>query len=302
MTNIEVKNFHLYLVSDSTGETIGSVAKAVCAYFVNAHPTEHPYGLVRSQKQLARVLNAIDENPGPVLFSMVSGDLSAKLERFCKNLGLPCLNVVEPFVDLIASHLDVEVRGKAGLQHKLTQEYFNRVAALNFMVAHDDGQSQGDLNEADVILVGVSRSSKTPTCMYLANRGVRAANVPYVPQIDLPSELLAVASAPVADDPLVPLIIGLATSPDRLVQVRKNRLLSLNEEHETDYINPQQVKDEVAEARRFFAKMGWPIIDVTRRSIEETSTTILNLLQERKEAQLKEARGVTPSEEEGESA
>ncbi len=274
MAEAAPKEFHLYLVSDSTGETIGSVAKAVCAYFVDVSPIEHPYGLVRSDKQLERVLGAIEKNPGPVLFSMVSEELTEKLERFCKNLGLPCLNVLEPFVDLIAEHLDVEVRGKPGRQHKLTREYFDRIEALNYTVAHDDGQSQGDLNDADVVLVGVSRSSKTPTCIYLANRGVKAANVPYVLGIALPSELLELTR---------PLIVGLATNPERLVQIRKNRLLSLNEEKEVNYVNPEQVKEEVSEARRLFAQKNWPVIDVTRRSIEETATTILNLLHARNE-------------------
>lgn len=278
-----IKEFHLYLVSDSTGETINSVAKAVCACFVDAKAIEHSYGLVRGEKQLARVLETLHAAPGPVLFSMVDGDLQKALERECAKLNVPCLNVLDPFVNIIGSHLDVEIRGKPGLQHKLTAEYFERIAALNYTVAHDDGQSQGDLNEADVILVGVSRTSKTPTCMYLAHRGVRAANVPYVPNIDLPPELFTVTD---------PLVIGLALSSDRLIQIRKNRLLSLNENAETDYINPEQVKDELQEARRFFKKMGWPVIDVTRRSIEETSTTILNLLQNRKEERM---RGETPA-------
>ena len=274
----KIKQFHLHLVSDSTGETINSVAKAVCACFVDAKAIEHSYGLVRGEKQLARVLETLNASPGPVLFSMVDGDLQKTLERECVKLNVPCLNVLDPFVNIIGSHLDVEIRGKPGLQHKLTAEYFERIAALNYTVAHDDGQSQGDLNEADVVLVGVSRTSKTPTCMYLAHRGVRAANVPYVPNIDLPSELFTIRD---------PLVVGLALSAERLVQIRKNRLLSLNENAETDYIDPDQVKDEVMEARRLFKKMGWPVIDVTRRSIEETSTTILNLLEVRKEERLR---------------
>lgn len=282
MSDNELKKFHLYLVSDSTGETIGSIAKAVCAYLVNTHPVEHPYGLVRSERQLERVLTAINENPGPVFYSIVDEDLAKKLEQVCKKRNVPCMNVLKPFVELVASHLEVEVLGRPGLQHSLTKEYFSRVEALNFTVAHDDGQSQGDLNDADVILVGVSRSSKTPTCMYLANRGIKAANIPYVPAINLPAELMDATS---------PLIVGLATNPNRLVQIRKNRLLSLKEETETDYVDPAQVRDEVNEARRFFAKMGWPVIDVTRRSIEETSATILNLLQNRKATLSKRGAG-----------
>ncbi|MDD9797656.1 MAG: kinase/pyrophosphorylase [Alphaproteobacteria bacterium] len=270
---MSLKQFHLYLISDSSGETISLVAKAVCAHFENAEPIEHLYGLVRSDTQLERVLETFKANPGPVLYSMVDTDMAQRLEKICAAHHVPCLSVLDPFVNMLAEHLDVKIRREAGTQHRLTTAYFARIEALNFAVAHDDGQSQGSLNEADIVLVGVSRTSKTPTCMYLAHRGVRAANVPYVRHIELPAELLQ------AKDPL---IIGLTASPTRLVQIRKNRLLSLNEKTETEYIDRQKVKDETVEARRFFANMGWPVIDVTRRSIEETSAAILNVLEERK--------------------
>ncbi|MDD9841829.1 MAG: kinase/pyrophosphorylase [Alphaproteobacteria bacterium] len=270
---MSLKQFHLYLISDSSGETISLVANAVCAHFENAEAIEHLYGLVRSDTQLERVFETFKANPGPVLYSMVDTDMAQRLEKICAAYHVPCLSVLDPFVNMLAEHLDVKIRREAGTQHRLTTAYFARIEALNFAVAHDDGQSRGSLNEADIVLVGVSRTSKTPTCMYLAHRGVRAANVPYVRHIELPAELLQ------AKDPL---IIGLTASPTRLVQIRKNRLLSLNEKTETEYIDRQKVKDETVEARRFFANMGWPVIDVTRRSIEETSAAILNLLEEKK--------------------
>jgi len=268
-----LKQFHLYLISDSSGETINLVAKAVCAHFENAEAIDHLYGLVRSDTQLERVFEAFKANPGPVLYSMVDTDMAGRLQKLCAAHGVPCLSVLDPFVNMLAEHLAVKIRREAGTQHRLTSAYFARIEALNFAVAHDDGQNQGSINEADIVLVGVSRTSKTPTCMYLAHRGVRAANVPYVRDIELPAALLQ------AKDPL---IIGLTASPTRLVQIRKNRLLSLNEKTETEYIDRQKVKDETIEARRFFANMGWPVIDVTRRSIEETSAAILNLWEERK--------------------
>jgi len=267
------KQFHLYLISDSSGETISLVAKAVCAHFENAEAIEHLYGLVRSDTQLERVFEAFKANPGPVLYSMVDADMAGRLQKLCAAHKVPCLSVLDPFVNMLAEHLAVKIRREAGTQHRLTSAYFARIEALNFAVAHDDGQNQGSLNDADIVLVGVSRTSKTPTCMYLAHRGVRAANVPYVRDIELPAALVQ------AKDPL---IIGLTASPARLVQIRKNRLLSLNEKTETEYIDRQKVKDETVEARRFFANMGWPVIDVTRRSIEETSAAILNLWEERK--------------------
>ena len=274
------KLYHLYLISDSTGETINAVAKAVCARFEDARAVEHSYGLVRSNRQLDKVLQAVEKAPGPVLYSIVQPELTERLEKTCLRLGIPCISVLDPFVNILGPYLGVKIRGRPGGQHAMTKEYFDRIAALNYTVAHDDGQSQGDLDEADIVLVGVSRTSKTPTCMYLANRGIKAANVPLVPGIDPTEELMSLTR---------PLVVGLTTSPDRLVQIRKNRLLSLNEGADTEYINPELVKDETAEARRLFARKGWPIIDVTRRSIEETAAAILNLYQTHKQPADKDA-------------
>jgi len=267
---VSKKFFFFFLVSDSTGETIAAVARAVCAQFTDAQSIEHAYGLVRGKKALLRALEAIEENPGPVMYSILDADLREELQRKCALINIPCMAVLEPFVATMSAYLNVEVSGKPGGQHILDTDYFQRIAALNYTIQHDDGQSQNDLNEADIILTGVSRTSKTPTCMYLANRGLKAANVPLVPGIDPPEELLTATR---------PLIVGLTTSPERLLQIRKNRLLSLNEDNDTEYIDPEQIKNETTEARRLFARQQWPIIDVTRRSIEETASAILNLYQ-----------------------
>lgn len=263
-----MKYFHLHLISDSTGETIQAVARAVCAQFVEAQPVEHIYGLIRGKKALARVLREVRENPGPVMYSILDEGLRSELHQLCDKLAVPCLSVLDPFVKQMAPYLKVEVSGKPGSQHAMDTDYFRRINALNYTIQHDDGQSQNDLNEADIILTGVSRTSKTPTCIYLANRGYKAANVPLVPGLDPPVELLEAEK---------PLIVGLINSPERLRAIRRNRLLTLNEDSETEYIDPDLIRTEIAEARRLFARQQWPVIDVTRRSVEEIASAILNL-------------------------
>jgi hypothetical protein len=260
--------FHLHLVSDSTGETLNAVGKAACAQFDMGRPIEHVYPLVRNRKQLERALVEIESAPGLVLHTMVNEDLRNLLEQRCRELNLPSLGVLDPVMGLLANYLGTEVSHRPGAQHDLDARYFARIEALNYTMAHDDGQSAATLDRADVILIGVSRTSKTPTCIYLANRGIKAANVPIVLGVALPHELETVKG---------PLVIGLIASPERLIQIRRNRLLSLNEEAETDYVDLDSVRAEVAFARRLFAEKGWPVIDVTRRSIEETAAAVLAL-------------------------
>lgn len=266
-----MKYFHLHLISDSTGETIQAVARAVCAQFVDAQAVEHIYGLVRSKKALDRAIEAVKQDPGPVMYSILDDALRSQLHELCDRLSVPCLSVLDPFVKQLAPYLQVEVSGKPGSQHAMDSDYFRRINALNYTIQHDDGQSQNDLAEADIILAGVSRTSKTPTCIYLANRGYKAANVPLVPGVAPPSELMHLTK---------PLIVGLINSPERLRAIRRNRLLTLNEESETDYVDPDLIRSEIAEARRLFARQQWPVIDVSRRSVEEIASAILNLYQE----------------------
>jgi [pyruvate, water dikinase]-phosphate phosphotransferase / [pyruvate, water dikinase] kinase len=260
--------FHLHLVSDSTGETLNAVGKAACAQFDMGRPIEHVYPLVRNRKQLDRALLEIEASPGLVLHTMVNEDLRQVLEARCRELGQPSVAVLDPVMTLLGNYLGAEVSHRPGAQHELDAKYFQRIDALNFTMAHDDGQSAATLDLADVVLVGVSRTSKTPTCIYIANRGVKAANIPIVLGIALPPELDLIRR---------PLIVGLIASPERLIQIRKNRLLSLNEETETEYVDLDSVRAEVAFARRLFAEKGWAVIDVTRRSIEETAAAVLAL-------------------------
>ena len=261
--------YHLHLVSDATGETVNSVARACLVQFKDVEPIEHVWTLIRTKGQIEKVLRGIAENPGPVIFTMVKYELRAALVDGCRELGVPSVSVLDPVMHSLAGYFGLEVQGLPGLQHALDDGYYARIEAMNYSLSHDDGQMARDLNEADVIICGVSRTSKTPTCIYLANRGIKAANVPIVPGCPIPEELMASTR---------PLIVGLTKDHMRLVQVRKNRLQLLAQEDEvTDYVDPTVVREEVAFARRLFAQHGWPVIDVTRRSIEETAASILTL-------------------------
>jgi hypothetical protein len=266
--------FHLHLVSDATGETLITVARAAAAQYASVSPIEHVYPLVRNQKQLDRVLSEIEESPGIVLYTLVDVDLTKRLEARCQELGVPCLSVLGPVLGLFQSYLGAETTPRVGAQHVLNAEYFKRIDALNYTMLHDDGQHPDGLEEADVVLVGVSRTSKTPTSIYLANRGVKTANVPLVPGVPLAPEVERLSR---------PLIVGLYASPERIVQIRQNRLLGLKAHREGDpYVDRQAVAEEVAFSRRLCAKHGWPLIDVTRRSIEETAAAVMALLAARR--------------------
>jgi hypothetical protein len=269
------KIFHIHLVSDATGETLNAIAKAATAQFEGVEVKDHFYALVRSQRQLQRVMEHIREEPGLVFFTVVNPELRRELESQCRALGIPCQGVLDAPIATLRNFLgDVAETHKPGGQHEVDQRYLHRIEALNFAIAHDDGQSVGLLGDAEVVLVGASRTSKTPTCVYLAIRGVRAANVPLVPNIPPPPELLVAAG---------PLVVGLWASPDRLVQIRRNRLTVLGEVRDTSYVDFDTVRAEVAATRQLFEQQGWPMIDVSRRSVEETAATIMNLLGERRE-------------------
>jgi hypothetical protein len=265
--------FHLHMVSDSTGETLITVARAVAAQYANVTPIEHVYPLVRSQKQLDRVLSEIEESPGIVLFTLLDDDLVDRLQKKCTEINVPSLSIIGPVLQLFQAYLGAETSHRVGAQHVLNSEYFKRIDALNYTMLHDDGQHMEGLEEADVVLVGVSRTSKTPTSIYLANRGIRTANIPLVPGIPVPHELEHLKH---------PLIVSLHATPERLIQVRQNRLLGLGTQLDSEsYIDKQSVTDEVMFARKLSARHGWAQLDVTRRSIEETAAAIMKLLSDR---------------------
>ena len=266
--------FHLHLVSDATGETLLTVARAAAAQYASVSPVEHIHPLVRTRKQLDRVLSELEESPGIVLYTLLDRELADPLEEKCRALGLPFLSILDPVLQLFQSYLGGETKPRIGAQHLLNAEYFKRIDALNYTMLHDDGQHTDDLEQADVVLVGVSRTSKTPTSIYLANRGVKTANVPLVPNVPLPPNLETLTQ---------PLVVGLIASPERIVQIRQNRLLGLKAEQDADqYVDRQAVAEEIAFSRKLCGRHNWPIIDVTRRSIEETAAAIIALLVERR--------------------
>ncbi len=272
-----VKQFNLHLISDSTGETVSSIARATVAQFDNIDPEEHVWSLVRTKGQLEKVLTGIDAHPGVVLYTLVDPVLRDTLKAECLKRNLPCISVLAPVIKELSSYLGLESSALPGRQHELNEEYFSRIDAMNFTLAHDDGQGTWELEDADIVVIGVSRTSKSPTCIYLANKGFKAANIPFVPSCPLPENL---------ENLKKPLIVGLTINPERLIQIRKTRLQSLKQEDDTNYVDWEQVESEVQESRKLFSRNKWPVIDVTRRSVEETAATIIQYFQKRYETKI----------------
>ena len=273
---MKLSQLHLHLLSDSTGETLDMVANACLAQFDEIEAIRHPWPMVRSEGHLDRVLDDVERRPGIVFYTLVNPAIRRALEQKCRQRKIHAVPVLDPVLDALAAISGQQAKGRAGRQHALDAAYFARVDAIQFTIAHDDGIAPENWEEADIVLAGVSRTSKTPTSIYLANRGYKVANIPIVPQSPPPASLF---------DLKHPLIVGLTTNPERLIQIRRNRLLSLNQAPETDYVDGEAVNAELAFARRIFADRGWPVIDVTRRSIEESALAIVKLYTERLEAQ-----------------
>jgi regulator of PEP synthase PpsR (kinase-PPPase family) len=269
-----VKQLHLHLLSDSTGETLDIVAKACLAQFDNVDAIRHFWPMVRSEGHLERVLDDIAQRPGLVLYTLVNPTIRRALEQNIRRRGIHAVSVLDPVIDALSAVTGEATKGRPGRQHALDAAYFARVDAIQFTIAHDDGMSPENWEEADIVLAGVSRTSKTPTSIYLANRGYKVANVPLVRESPPPSNLFKLNH---------PLIVGLTTNPERLIQIRRNRLLALNQAPETDYVDVEAVNAELGFARRIFADQEWPVIDVTRRSIEETALAIVKLCGDRHE-------------------
>jgi regulator of PEP synthase PpsR (kinase-PPPase family) len=267
-----MKNIHLHLISDSTGETVSLVARACLAQFEDVAAKNHNWTLVRETDQLDEILASIEENRGFVLYTVVDTALRLKLEDGCRQLQVPCISLLDPIIGALGRYLGSEIKGRPGRQHEMDAEYFDRIDAMQYVLSHDDGQMATDLNDADVVILGVSRTSKTPTCIYLANRGIKAANIPTVPGCPLPSDLTVLTR---------PLIVGLTIDPKSLIKIRRNRLRLLNQDEITDYIDIKTVFKEVNDAHRMFTNNNWPVINVTRRSIEETAAYILTLYERR---------------------
>ncbi|MEZ5872999.1 MAG: pyruvate, water dikinase regulatory protein [Nitratireductor sp.] len=261
--------FHLHLISDATGETLMATSRAVTSQYKQSQAIEHVYPLVRSRKQLETVLEAIDREPGMVLYTITDAVLGNQLEDRCRAMGIPCVSVLEPIFQAFKSYLGMPSLRKVGAQHELNSEYFSRIDALNFTMMHDDGALPENIEDADVILIGISRTSKTPTSIYLANRGIKTANVPLVPGITPPPELISAKK---------PLVVALIASTDRIFQVRQNRVLGLASQNPSPaYVDRASIAEELAQTRKLCARHGWPMIDVSRKSIEETAASIIAL-------------------------
>ncbi len=267
--------FHMHLVSDSTGETIAAVAKAATVQYQLVRAIEHMHPLVRTQRQLTRVLDDIAAQPGMVLYTIVNEVLAQALEQRCKELKIPCLAVLRPIMQLFESYLGAPQTPTVAGQHVLDADYFRRIDAMNFTMAHDDGRLPEDLDEADIIVLGISRTSKTPTSIYLAQRGYKTTNLPLVPSVPLPEQLIAPHKA---------FVVCLVANVDRITDVRRNRAVLLADRDLESYVDREVIAAEIGYTRKIAAQHGWPLIDVTRRSIEETATMILKLLQDRKAA------------------
>jgi regulator of PEP synthase PpsR (kinase-PPPase family) len=265
-------HIHLHLVSDSTGETVRHVARACLVQFEGAKATQHAWPMVRTEVQVREIVTTAREQGGIILFTFVDPSIRDCLQAECLDQQVPFISVLDPIISAFASFLGSDFHAEPGRQHAMDAEYFTRIEAMNFALAHDDGQMTQNLHKAEIVLVGVSRTSKTPTSMYIANRGIKTANVPMVPGCPLPRELFETTA---------PLIVGLIKDPKRLVQVRRQRLKFLNQDEETDYTDPEMVAREIRDATKLFMKQGWPTIDVTRKSIEETAATILQHHQRR---------------------
>ncbi len=272
MANALPSYFHLHLISDSTGETLTTIAKAAAVQYAEVRPIEHVHPLIRNPRQLDRALQEIASAPGIVLYTIVNRDLTAELERRCRELKVPCLHVLEPIMKIFESYLGAPQTPIVAGQHVLDAEYFQRIDALNFSMAHDDGQLPTDLNTADIIILGISRTSKTPTSIYLAQRGYKTANVPIVPEIPLPEAL---------SEPHAAFVVGLVASADRIAEIRRNRVRFLADRNLNEYVDRDRIAQEIAHSRRLCARHGWPVIDVSRRSIEETAAQILRLFHDR---------------------
>lgn len=262
--------FHLHLVSDSTGETVASVARASLAQFGNAQAIEHVWSLVRTKGQLEKMITNLDANPGIVMFTIMDPELREYLRQACAKRSVPCVPILSHVIRELSSYLGQEATGHTGAQYELSEDYFARIEAINFALEHDDGQATWDLEQADIVIVGPSRTSKSPTCVYLAYRGYKAANVPYVPHCPLPENLTRLKQ---------PLVVGLTIGSDRLIEIRTTRMAAMHQEANTDYVNEERVQEEIDASKRMFRMQSWPVIDVSRRSVEETATLMIQYRQ-----------------------
>ncbi len=270
MTESSKKVINLHLISDSTGETLSSVSRAVLSQFEGVESNDFIWPLIRTKSQIEKVKESITKNPGIVLYTIMEDNLIEILKNHCYQLQIPCIPVLSRIISEFSNYLGLNISHSIGRQHLLDREYFSRVEAINYTINHDDGQSSWDLYDADIIIIGVSRTSKSPTSVYLSCRGYKTANVPFVDIKTIPENIY---------DLKKPLIVGLTINPEKLIQIRQSRLALLGKDIDSDYIDVEAVKAEIAESRKLFSKLSCPVIDVTKRSVEETAAKIIQLYQ-----------------------
>jgi regulator of PEP synthase PpsR (kinase-PPPase family) len=269
------KTVNLHLISDSTGETLSAVARAVLSQFEDVESNDFIWPLIRTKPQLTKALESIEKHKGIVLYTIMHDDLVEDLRKECHRLKIPCIPVLSHIIAEFSNYLGMSITHAVGRQHLLDGEYFSRVDAISYTITHDDGQSAWDLFDADIVIVGVSRTSKSPTSVYLSCRGYKTANIPFVSIETIPQNIYELKK---------PLIVGLTINPEKLVQIRQTRLNSIGQENETSYVDLESIKNEVAESRKLFSRLQCPVIDVTKRSVEETAARIIQLLQEKRKA------------------
>ncbi|MDC0030594.1 kinase/pyrophosphorylase [Candidatus Pelagibacter sp.] len=262
--------YQIYLISDSTGETLDRIFLALKAQFKNIEYKVHSYSFTRTENQILKILEDAKKNENSViLYTIVDNNLAKYLANVSDKKKIPCFGVLGNLILNFSKILNQKASNEPSGQHVLNEEYYDRIEAIQFTMNHDDGNLINDIDKSDIILVGVSRTSKTPTSIYLANKGFKTSNIPLVNENSLPKQL--------KDNPQLTCVVGLNTEPERLVDLRKNRMNSLKETESTKYINIENIKKEINDAKKTFQKYRWPSIDVTRKSVEETAASIIKI-------------------------
>ena len=265
-----VNTYQIYLISDSTGETLERIFLALKAQFKNIEYKIHSYSFTRTENQILKILEDAQENTNSIiLYTIVDNNLAKYLANTSGDKKIPCFGVLGNLILNFSKILNQKASHEPSGQHILNEEYYDRIEAIQFTMNHDDGNLLNDLDKSDIVLLGVSRTSKTPTSIYLANKGFRTSNIPLVNENSLPEKL--------KKDPHFTCVVGLSTEPERLADLRKNRINSLKEKENTEYTNLENIRDEVLKAKKTFQKYKWPVIDVTRKSVEETAASIIKI-------------------------
>jgi len=262
--------YQIYLISDSTGETLERIFLALKAQFKNIEYKIHSYSFTRTENQILKILEEAKKNKNSViLYTIVDNNLAKYLSNISEEKKIPCFSVLGNLILNFSKILNQKASHEHSGQHALNDEYYERIEAIQFTMNHDDGNLTNDIDKSDIVLIGVSRTSKTPTSIYLANRGFKTSNIPLINENSLPKKL--------RDNPQLTCVVGLSTEPERLVEIRKNRMSSLRETENKDYTSIENIKKEIADAKETFQKYSWPFIDVTRKSVEEAATSIIKI-------------------------